>query len=461
MTKQEKKKLIPALIMLASAAIRAYYVSYISVYVNQHDGGAPYHEGQLGYITWYLANGRLPDFDVSKVDQFWHPPLHYAVSAGFLRLVWNIFPAMEGNFEPLQILPFIYVTLTIYIIWKILKLFAGEGENEQKEPWLYFVLAFVAFQPGLVIRSASINNDALILMMTILTFYLALLWHDEGKWWQIFAIAFSMGLALMTKKSAALLAVPLAILGLGRLYEQVKREDWQQVRTLLIQAVVFLSIAAPIGLWWYLRNLIVYGVPLNFFWNIEKGWEYDEYLGNIPMAQRLFTFDIRSFAYTNTYLQYKTTGLQDFNPMVALLKTAVSDVWSWSYVDGGIKQLSYMMLIARTTLVVIGAISIPSFALESRGIINKGLHEGLRRWAIIAFFIAQIVSYHVFCFDYPYVWTMDYRYIEAIIMCDGVFLAAGIARWNKCKRIVVALEVVISFFCVLAFGFFVLWNRFK
>ncbi len=456
MKKQEKKSFIPALIMLLSAAIRAYYVSYISVYVNQHDGGAPYKEGQLGYITWYLVNKRLPDFDVSKVDQFWHPPLHYAVSAGFLRLVWNIFPSMEGNFEPLQILPFIYVTITIFLIWKILKLFAGGIVNDNTEPWLYFVLAFVAFQPGLVIRSASINNDALILMMTILTFYLALLWHDEGKWWQILAIALSMGLALMTKKSAALLAVPLTILWLGRIYEHIKRENKQQVRTILSQTVVFLCISAPIGLWWYLRNLIVYGVSLNFFWNIENGWEYDEYLGNIPIVQRLFSFDIQFFAYTNTYLQYKTTGLQDYNPLVALLKTAVSDVWSWSYVDGRIKKISYMILITRTMLVTIGAISIPSFALDSHGIIYKGLHEGVRRLSVIAFFLVLIVSYYFFCFDYPYVWTMDYRYIEAITMCDGVFLATGIARWNKCKGIVVAIEVAIAFFCALVLGFFVM-----
>lgn len=453
MAKPKNSRLIPGFIMLISAGIRAYYVSYISVYVNQHDGGTPYEEGQLGYITWYLVNGRMPDFDVSEVDQFWHPPLHYASSAGLLRLVWNNFPAMKGNFEPLQILPYIYTTVTIYLIWKILLLFVGEMAEEY---WLYFVLAFVAFQPGLVIRSASINNDALILMMTILTLYMALLWYDEGKWWQIFAIALSMGLALMTKKSAALLVVPLAILGIGRLYEQIKRKDMQQVRTILYQAGVFLCIAAPIGLWWYLRNLIVYGVPLNFFWNIEKGWEYDEYLGNIPMAHRLFTFDIKSFAYTNTYLQYKTAGLQDYNPLVALLKTAVSDVWSWSYADEGLKQLSYMMLITRTVLVIIGTVSIPSFVLGSRGIIFDRLHDGLQRWSIVALFIAQIVSYYFFCFDYPYVWTMDYRYIEAIIVCDGLFLAAGIARWNKYKGIVITVKAMIIFFCALVSVFFIL-----
>ena len=63
--------LIPFLIMLASMTIRALYVSYISIYQNQHDGGIPYSGGgHLGYITWFLTEKRLPDFDVRTADQF-------------------------------------------------------------------------------------------------------------------------------------------------------------------------------------------------------------------------------------------------------------------------------------------------------------------------------------------------------------------------------------------------------
>ena len=62
--------IIPLTIMLFSLLMRAYYVSRISIYQNQHNAGHIY----------------LPEFDVGKVDQFWHPPLYYIITAAVLKV---------------------------------------------------------------------------------------------------------------------------------------------------------------------------------------------------------------------------------------------------------------------------------------------------------------------------------------------------------------------------------------
>jgi len=67
---KREQKFIPYIIMLGSFFLRLYYVSVISVYKNQHDGGMPGGFGHLGYISYFVDNTSFPDFDVSKVDQF-------------------------------------------------------------------------------------------------------------------------------------------------------------------------------------------------------------------------------------------------------------------------------------------------------------------------------------------------------------------------------------------------------
>ncbi len=468
----KNKIIIPLLIMLASMAIRAFYVSYISIYQNQHDGGVPYSlQGHVGYITWFLEDWRLPDFDVRTADQFWHPPLNYALSALLLKTVWAIFPSTNGNIEIAQLLPYLYVTVAIFLIWRVLFFLAKEGD----ELIVNLTLAFVAFQPGLIIRSAMLNNDALVLMLSILALGLAIQWYYSGRWGAMIGCALSFGLAMMSKKSGAIVALPLAMLFIGRFVGIFRRKNFPSdtdkgineaakgkdnkkniITHVLIQFAVFLIIAAPIGLWWYVRNYALYGVPFDFFWNIKNGWEYEEYLGNIPALTRITDFDPGHFYYANTYLQYKTNTFQDINPLIALWKSAVSDVWSWTYENNKIKKLSYILLISRTLLVLLGTLFIPVFVAGKGQKDKKENDTLLLRVSFVSLFIALLISYYSFCFRYPYVWTMDYRYIEIIIMCDAIFLMTFLARIKRFKVIMIPVTLLIAGFCITSCTFFVL-----
>ncbi len=443
------------MIMLASMAIRAFYVSYISIYQNQHDGGIPYSlGGHVGYITWYLTENRLPDFDVRTADQFWHPPLHYYLCSRLLKLVWTLFPSTNGNIEIAQLLPFLYITVTIYLVWRILCHFFKEDSLI-----VNLALSFVAFQPGLVIRSAMLNNDSLVLMLSVLSFFLALKWHElwESKGMVLMIMtALTFGLSLMAKKSGAVVALPIAILFLHRFFVELlkkQEKDSRKVTGIFLQFVVFLVIAAPVGLWWYVRNYALFGVPFDFFWNIKNGPEYEEYLGNIPALTRVFDFDPRHLSYRNTYLQYKTNTFQDINPMIALWKSAVSDVWSWTYEDNKIKKISYILLLIRTFMVLLGAVMIPRFIGAE---IRKKSDALIQRIAVVSLFVAQLISYYAFCFEYPYVWTMDYRYVEMIILCDALFLCTFLERIKKNKVLTMLMGFLTAVFCIGSVAFFIL-----
>ncbi len=134
--------IIPLTIMLFSLLMRAYYVSRISIYQNQHDAGNIYEEGNLAYFAYLINNLHLPDFDVSKVDQFWHPPLYYIITALILKTSWLIFPSQDGNYEIAQIVPFIFTTASIFFIWKIQQIVFPNKK------WIVnLALCYAAFQP--------------------------------------------------------------------------------------------------------------------------------------------------------------------------------------------------------------------------------------------------------------------------------------------------------------------------
>ncbi|MBO5998385.1 MAG: glycosyltransferase family 39 protein [Lachnospiraceae bacterium] len=263
--------------MLIGFFIRAYYVSYISVIQNQHDSGTVLSEyGHLGYINWFLRHDHLPDFDVRTLDQFWHPPLHYMLAAYFLKICWRLFPSLSGNYELIQALPLLYVTIASFLTADILRLIMRKDSTA-----FFLALSFSVFSPAMVICAASVNNDALLMMLSCLTLDLAIRWFRDPKTYLIISLAVSFGLSMSTKKTASLLAFPIALLFAVR-FIGIDNASGPTRRKLLEQFGLFLVIASPLALWWYIRNYQLYGVPMGYVWSIDDPAGYEAYLGHIP-----------------------------------------------------------------------------------------------------------------------------------------------------------------------------------
>lgn len=389
------------LIMVFSALIRIFFIYYTSVYDMQHDAGTPYENyGHLGYISYLMNHLHLPDFDVREAFQFWHPPLHHTISAIFLSLTWKLFPGQAGNYEPLQLLPFLYMTVCIWVIWKTLQLWNIQGKT------LCFLTLLVAFHPTFITLSGSINSDALCTMFTFLAIYFALLWYRNSGYGLIIASALSIGLGMSSKGSAAMAAFPIAFLFLVKLIKEKGK--------VIPQLLVFAVISLPLGLWWYVRNYIAFGVPLNYIYYMST--DTVGYLADIPLWRRILDFDPRFFSYTNAYLQFEGR-FTDVNPIIGLLKTAVFGQWRFNY-NPYIKPFAYVLLLVFLALTVISFIGIPSFL--------KNKEYRVENISILILFAVQFISYYSFCLNYPFVWTMDFRYAIPLLLCQLLLIGEAV-----------------------------------
>ncbi len=444
--------IVPLVIMVASFIFRAYYVSIISVYRNQHDGGIPFEAGNLGYIAYFLEHNSFPDFNVSKVDQFWHPPLHYFISAKFLQVVWALFPSQAGNFEIAQQLPLFYVTLSIFFIWKILCLLFSDTHARNMG------LFMAAFHPSFLFRSATINNDALITMLVISAVYVILryiestgsltddflfpsgrkLLVDHKGTIYILLLLVIFILAMWTKKSAALLAIPIAAVIileflLGRISNAVSI------------ASLFL-ITGPLSLGWYLWMRIKWDIPFSFNWDISDPSLVSGYIGEKTIIQRLMDFSPAHFKYLYTFAGTNTDAI-DINPLTLLIKTSANDLWVWSYVDDEVRKLSYIILLLRIIITIILSVSfilllvnwreseksVPPKNMVMSDALNDYVFTISAKLVFGTFTLVTLISYYIFSFKNPYVCSMNYRYIEHIVMSEAVLMGYAVRKniWAK------------------------------
>ncbi|MCG8347603.1 MAG: hypothetical protein MI924_07460 [Chloroflexales bacterium] len=126
-------------------------------------------------------------------------------------------------------------------------------------PLAVLAAALVAFNPQFLFTSALVTNDMLLAALSAGLFWLCVAWQpDVGRGQQrvlvpCFVAGVLLGLALLTKQSALLLA-PLLLWASWRAGDG----QWTQVVRL---AAIWSTTAALIAGWWYLRNWRLYGDP--------------------------------------------------------------------------------------------------------------------------------------------------------------------------------------------------------
>jgi hypothetical protein len=113
--------------------------------------------------------------------------------------------------------------------------------------------ALVAFNPQFLFISALVTNDALLATLSAVTLWLALRCTTEGarRLSQALAIGGVIGLALLTKQSALVLA-PVALIAAGGSRRRAPRQAAAMVLAVLVTAGLIAG-------WWYLRNQQLYG----------------------------------------------------------------------------------------------------------------------------------------------------------------------------------------------------------
>ena len=412
--KFETKDAVTA-VLCAGFVLRAVMVLFTPLNFHQHDVSnftneqAGYHDT---YILFVYENFSLPAGDVRDYGQFYHPPLHYIISAIFLR-IHNVLPLkFSGDINWLKMLPLLWTSYLVLFTNKILEWFDIKGKA------LVISLMIVVFCPQMIFLSIQVNNDALALMLFAASFFLALKWQEKPEISTILLLAVSIGCAMMTKLSMGFVAFPVAWIFLAKLIKTVKesksKKPTLKLGGLIKQFCAFAALVFPLGLWFPLKNLIGYGTPITYVFVIDSSAGQD-----VWMYSALQRFLLPSKEILASPFLFEGHNFNDFNIPLALIKTALFD--EREFTDPYLIRVGQAMLIMAFILVLMVAVCAVMSAFKRLKLKGKGILENPEYPALWILAGSLLISECIFCFKHPVACTQAFRYIAPVLIPAAVW----------------------------------------
>ena len=435
-----------ALLILGMSFLqKIIYVIFTSVYTRQHDvrSFSDDYKGHAGYIQYLLDFHHLPDFDPRTHYQFYHPPLHHTISAvwiGLQKICFGI--SAETAQESLQTLSLFYAMAIVITGYCILRHFDLKGMA------LYFPLIIIAFHPTFILFSGSINNDPLSVVWMMGAVLCTLKWYRNQTSTNILKIALCVGLGMMTKLSAAAVAIPIAIVFAVVLFQKIRHRKYK----IFGQYGAFLGVCIPLGLWYPLRNYLKFGLPFTYVQQLST--TETQYLGDQSFWSRITDFSLWQFdSVFEQFLSLDENGLlvgyNEKNPLIAVLKNFifgeyinesifVPDTWMAS-----IAVLFFWVAFALAVLAFIAMIIVLFLRCEMRS---------LEKTLLVTFYGVLMISLYCLSESMPFVCSMNSRYITPNVIipavCMGICLQK--AQHTFPKKVSVLLYSSVG---VLTLGF--------
>ncbi len=391
------------LLLMAALAMRIFYVVMTQAHLYQNDTGTLLSPlgGHLGYVRHFLDNHALPDFDPTTRHQFYQPPLYHIIAAVWTKAHTLFGVPLEAADEKLQVLSLFFSISSLGVLNKIaIRLKISE--------WGRFVgLSLIAFFPYDIMMSGAVNNDLLMTLLMLLCIYFTLKWYQESGLVNIILMGVTIGLAMMTKISAALIAPGVAIIMLVKAWQQ--RKEWKKT---LGQFAAFGLCAFPLGLWYPLKCLIQYGIPLGYVPNM--GMDSSQFIGMYTGTSRLFTVGDQL---TELCLHWDyTQPMIDYNIPISLVKYGVFGEAAYYLSNPVVKNLGTWMFWFVAAVLVGATILWVIFFFRRQ-------FSRIYKISLAAMILVIMASYVKFCYMYPHVCTMNIRYVMVAVYL--LFLGAG------------------------------------
>lgn len=376
--------------LILITAILIGYNCYSPYWSRQHDSRSfysPENGGHFGYIGYIFNNKSLPTGSPIGVWCFYNPPLFYIISAITMEIVVAIKDSVDIGFEIIQCLSMIYTIIFNIYVYRILK---EIGIKKSIIP----VLIFVGLSPAMVIMSGSINNDILSIALSTMAIYYTIIWYKDDSLKTLLKIALTISLAIMTKISAALIAVAIAIVFLVKV-----AKNKNNFIIYLRHFTIFALLALPIGLWFPIKNLVLYDVPITYVQSVDES--------NSANVSKYSIFD-RFFKINDNHLETINIDMSEknaeYNLYTTTLKSFIIDEHI-DYEENKILKIVIPAIFYVSIIISIAYLISIIYALMKR----KKLNNWLYFFLLIG--ILQIGSYIKFCFDFPFTFTMNFRYI--------------------------------------------------
>ena len=311
--------------------------------------------------------------------------MQHILCAVFFGIYRKIVPGLAHNWDALQTLSLFYSLVTL----AVLKSFTGLWNLSPKARQIAYLT--VALHPQLIVFSGALNNDPLSVMFAIAALYLAIVWYNDPKrsFIKLMGISLCVGLGMMAKLSAGIIAVPVGFIMVKAFFGSKKKLRY------FLQYLVFMAVCAPLGLWYQVRSYILWKVPLTYVAIPDTQLNPGLIIGDIPFWKRFLAFG---------------DGI-NYNIINETLNEAVFD--ADYYRDHMLLALiGYLLLASFTVFTVTVAANLIIVWIKDRCFTNL---------VMTILLAAQLISYVYFCFSYPYTCTMAFRYIVPTIVAASYY----------------------------------------
>ena len=428
-----------AAVLILGIALKIIYVQRVPYYISPHDLSklgdwndmdrerSLTFTGHLSYIQYIYKFHRFPN---SYTDQLYHPPLFHIFGAVVIK-IWHDFLGHDfsASLECLQLLNMLISSASTVFIFLTLKRLKVKGMP------LLAATAIVSFHPVFYHIGAALNNDCLATALGIAAVYFTTLWFFETRVYQIILTALCIGLGMFTKLSAGLTAPAVALIFLYKFIQKIRSNRYTEKKdlSLLWQFILFAVICIPIGLYWSVHNIVVHHIPINYVLRLPE--DCLQYVGNIPLIRRIGL---------PTSEQMKTVRIV-FDP------EASSNIWSQTLLtsafdekiikneEGIAKSLSILYL----WLCCFAGITTNLIAFY--GICRSKIQTILKAFYAAAY-LTFCIFYLKFCFDYPFICTMNFRYLSIALGMVTILFGIGCSAETDRKHIVWLIIKKVSYF---------------
>ena len=248
---------------------------------------------------------------------------------------------------------------------------------------------------------------------------------------------------MMTKISGVMLAFPYAVAFLWKLREHKKRL-WPPIR----QYLIFGLISVPIGMWYPIRNLLMFKQALNYVPRLSE--TSSQYIGDYSVMQRLFTISPGQLS-----SPYQEIQSYSYNIPVSMFKTSLFGEAVGSYskgMQGGI--WAHIIFFASLILAVL-ALLYMLMNLKSKSLKKDPLHAV---WTVL--WAALMFSYVLFCFKYPHVCSQDFRYLVILVPVGALYLGKFLDdnRSKLANGLLTGLTGVFCFSSAMIYALPMIWQ---